>query len=55
MYEELKCFIKLFTKLETFSNIQNSYQKILQKIKFYKTQSIETNRVLIKRAFWLIE
>ena len=55
MYEELKCFIKPFTKFETFLNIQNNYQKILQKIKFYESRSIERNRVSIERAFQSIE
>lgn len=36
-------------------NIRNSYRKILQKIKSYKSQSIDTNRILIKRAFRSIE
>ena len=28
-YRELKYFIKPFTRLETFSNVENNYQKIL--------------------------
>ena len=32
-YEELKYFIKLFTMLETFSNVHSNSQKILQNYK----------------------
>ena len=42
MYEELKCFIKLFTMLETFSNIQNSFRKFCRKFTF---TSLDWSRV----------
>ena len=35
MYEELKCFIKPLTRLETSSTFLNSRQQILQKIQFF--------------------
>ena len=54
-YGELKSFIKPFTMLETFSNVQNSYQKILQKFSFHESQSIERNRASIEGFFRSIE
>jgi len=41
----------LFTTLETFSNIQNSYQKI----QFYKSWRIKRNWESIEVYFWSIE
>ena len=54
-YGELKSFIKPFTMLETFSNVQNSYQKILQKFSFHESRSIERNRASIEGFFRSIE
>ena len=54
MYGELQCLIKMFTRLETFSNIQNSYQKILQKFSFSRV-SIAREESSINRRLFLID
>ena len=54
-YEKLKCFIKSFTKLEICLNVQNNYQKILQKFSFHESRSIEMNQVSIESSFRSIE
>ena len=51
MYGELKRFIKPFTMLETFSNIQNSYQKILQKIQFLQVSTDREESRIYLRLF----
>ena len=54
-YGELKCFIRLFTMLETFSNIYDSYQKILQKFSFHESRLIKRNRASIEISFQSIK
>ena len=46
--------IKFFTRLETFSNIQNSYKKILQKFSFSRV-SIDREESSINRRLFLID
>ena len=55
MYGESKCFIKPFIKLDTFSNIQNSHQKILQKILSYNFRSVESSFRSVESSFRSIE
>ena len=54
-WTRIKCFIKLFTRIETSSNFQNSHQKILQKIQFYEFRSVKSSSQLIECSFQSIK